>query len=67
MTSPHFGRFGRSDSPAEVRKGRVERRRDRIRTGIQQARSGRHLVPTWLMATILGLVLAGWVALLITK
>ncbi|GID92550.1 hypothetical protein ACFQFC_39845 [Amorphoplanes digitatis] len=39
---------------------RVGRRRDRVHSQVQQARSGRHLVPTWLMATVLGLILLGW-------
>ncbi|MET8150113.1 hypothetical protein ACIBSW_08335 [Actinoplanes sp. NPDC049668] len=44
----------------DVMWARVGRRRDRVYSQVQQARSGRHLVPTWLMATALGLILLGW-------
>lgn len=54
--------------PEEVRRlNRSDRRRERIRRQVQQSRHGRQLVPTWLMATILGLILAGWIYLIITK
>jgi hypothetical protein len=39
---------------------RVDRRRERIRAQVVQARSGKHWMPTWLMATLLGLILLGW-------
>ncbi|GIF15883.1 hypothetical protein [Actinoplanes teichomyceticus] len=64
MTTPAPGRPGPDDN---IRKSRVERRRDRIRRDVQQARTGRHIVPTWLMATVLGLILAGWLYLIITR
>ena len=58
---------GQPDPDARFRRSRVDRRRDRIRKGVQQSRNGRQVVPTWLMATILGLILAGWLYLIITK
>ena len=58
---------GQPDPDARFRRSRVDRRRDRIRKGVQQARHGRQLVPTWAMATILALLLAGWLYLIITK
>jgi hypothetical protein len=48
----------------DVMWGRVERRRERIRTQVEQARSGRHKVPTWVMASLLGLLVAGWLYLI---
>ena len=39
---------------------RVDRRRDRVHAAVTQARSGKHWMPTWLMATLLGLFLLGW-------
>ncbi|WP_436530160.1 hypothetical protein [Actinoplanes sp. HUAS TT8] len=54
--------------PEEVRRlNRADRRRERIRQQVHNARHGRQVVPTWLMATILGLIVAGWLYLIITK
>ncbi|BCY12442.1 hypothetical protein [Actinoplanes sp. L3-i22] len=64
MTSSHPGQ---PDPDARFRKSRYDRRRERIRNQIQQSRHGRHLVPTWAMALLLALFLAGWVYLIITK
>ena len=54
-------------SESDVRWNRLERRKERIRQGVHQARHGKHLVPTWLMAAILGLILAGWLFLIFTS
>ncbi|MEU8243752.1 hypothetical protein AB0C07_36330 [Actinoplanes missouriensis] len=51
----------------EVRWNRIERRRERIYRQIQKDRAGNHKIPTWLYATILGLLLAGWLYLIITS
>jgi hypothetical protein len=51
-------------TPEDVLWGRVERRRERIRAQVRQARHGEHKVPTWLMATVLGLLLLGWLYLI---
>ena len=49
----------------DVLWGRLERRRERIRVQVQRSRhSEHHKVPTWLMATLLGLFLLGWVYLI---
>ncbi|GAA2876487.1 hypothetical protein Acy02nite_06010 [Actinoplanes cyaneus] len=54
--------------PEQIRQlRRPDRRRERIRRQVHQARHGRQIVPTWLMAAILGLILAGWLYLIITK
>jgi hypothetical protein len=43
---------------------RVERKRERIRSQIVRNRKGGHKVPTWVLATILGLILLGWLYLI---
>ncbi|SDS18825.1 hypothetical protein [Actinoplanes derwentensis] len=47
-------------SEYEVRNGRMDRRRERIYQQIQRDRAGGHKVPTWVLAAILVLMLAGW-------
>lgn len=53
-----------ADKPRRTVEGilwaRVDRRRERVHAQVVQARSGNHWVPTWLMATLLGLFLLGW-------
>ncbi|AGZ43539.1 hypothetical protein AFR_26385 [Actinoplanes friuliensis DSM 7358] len=44
--------------------GRVERRREKVRSQVEHARKGNHKIPTWLMAAVLGLVLLGWLYLI---
>jgi hypothetical protein len=61
---------GRVPEPPErtaeqVLRGRVERRRERIRAQIRRDRAGGHRVPTWVLATVLGLLFAGWLYLII--
>jgi len=51
----------------EGRRGRLERRRERIRAEIRRNREGGHRVPTWVLAAILGIVLAGWIYLIATR
>jgi hypothetical protein len=51
----------------EVRWNRIERRRERIYRQIQKDRAGNHKIPTWVYATMLGLLLAGWLYLIITS
>jgi len=45
---------------------RLERRRARIRAEIRRNREGGHKIPTWVLAAVLALVLAGWVWLFLT-
>jgi hypothetical protein len=52
-------------TPEDVLWHRVERRRERVRSQVQRARNGEHKVPTWVLAVVLGLILAGWLYLII--
>ena len=52
-------------SVEDVLWGRIERRKERIRSQVRHARSGDHKVPTWVMATLLGLFLLGWLYLIL--
>ncbi|MBO3739081.1 hypothetical protein J5X75_35945 [Actinoplanes sp. NEAU-H7] len=54
-------------SEHEVRSRRHERRREKIYRDIQRARAGNHRIPTWVLAAVLGLILAGWAYLIITS
>jgi hypothetical protein len=54
-------------TPEQVAWGRLERRRERIRSQIRRNREGGYRVPTWVLAVILGLVLAGWIYLIVTS
>jgi hypothetical protein len=51
----------------DVMWGRVERKRERIRAEIRRNREGGHKVPTWVLAAILALLLAGWLYLIVTS
>jgi hypothetical protein len=53
-------------SAEQVALGRLERRRERIRAEIRRNRAGDNKVPTWVLAAILGLILLGWLYLLVT-
>ncbi|MEV0732450.1 hypothetical protein [Polymorphospora sp. NPDC050346] len=53
------------DNPERVRQGWVNRRREKIAAEIERNRRGDHKVPTWVLATILLLVIAAWAALVI--
>jgi len=57
----------RERSFEEALRRREECRRARIRAGIRRDRDGAHRVPTWVLAAILGLVLAGWLVLIVTR
>jgi hypothetical protein len=45
----------------EVRESWVLRRRRKIREEIERNRRGEYTVPTWLLAVLLVVVVAGWV------
>jgi hypothetical protein len=47
-----------------LRDGRPSRR-ERIRAEIERNRRGEYRVPTWVLALVLGLFVAGWVALVL--
>ena len=53
-------------SVEDVAWGRVRRRRDRIRAEIRRNREAKHRIPTWALAAILGLLLLGWLYLIVT-
>jgi hypothetical protein len=65
MTSPDQPEPERSAE--DVRWSRLNRKRDRIRDEIQRNREGDHKIPTWLLATVLGLILLGWLYLILTS
>ncbi|WP_433292675.1 hypothetical protein ACQP2F_28625 [Actinoplanes sp. CA-030573] len=54
-------------SAEDVAWGRVQRKRERIRAEIARNRRGGHKVPTWVLASILGLFVIGWAVLLLTS
>ena len=54
-------------SVEDVLWGRVRRKRDRIRAEIQRNREGGHKIPTWVLATILGLILLAWLLLILAS
>jgi hypothetical protein len=51
-------------SEHEVRMSRFDRRREKIRREIERDRQGDHRVPTWVLALILVLFVAGWAYLI---
>ncbi|MFI7603115.1 hypothetical protein [Actinoplanes sp. NPDC049681] len=48
----------------DVMWGRVERRREKIRSQVARNRQGGHKIPTWVLAAVLGLLLLGWLYLI---
>lgn len=59
---------GRADGPGRaggVLWGRAARRRERIRAEVARNRAGGHRVPTWALAAVLGVILLGWLYLII--
>ncbi|MCU7726532.1 hypothetical protein ODJ79_22605 [Actinoplanes sp. KI2] len=55
----------RERTAEDVLWGRAQRKRDRIRAEIARNRAGGHKIPTWVLAAILGLVLLGWLVLIV--
>ena len=51
----------------DVLWGRAERKRARIRAEIQRNRAGGHRIPTWVLAVALGVILLGWLILIVTS
>jgi hypothetical protein len=49
----------------QARRNRLDRRRNKIAAEIARNRRGDYRVPTWALATVLGLIIAGWLALII--
>jgi hypothetical protein len=55
------------NTPEQVTWGRLERRRERIRAEIRRNREGGHKIPTWVLAAVLGLFVAGWIWLIASR
>ncbi|RZU48526.1 hypothetical protein EV385_0243 [Krasilnikovia cinnamomea] len=51
----------------DVLWSRVRRRQEKIRAEVQRNRAGGHRIPTWVLATLLGLLLLGWLYLIVTR
>jgi len=51
--------------PGGLLGGRAMRRRERIRAEVARNRAGGHLVPTWVLAAVLALILLGWAYLIV--
>jgi hypothetical protein len=64
MTSPN-PKPGPDDETDLRPASRLERRRNKIVEEIQANRRGEFTVPTWVLAAILLLLLAGWAAIII--
>jgi hypothetical protein len=65
---PHPSPAQKRERTAEdVMWGRVERKRERIRTEIMRNRAGGHRIPTWVLAVVLGLLVIGWAYLIFTN
>ena len=64
MTSPN-PKPGQDDETDLRPASRLERRRNKIVEEIQANRRGEFKVPTWVLAAILLLLLAGWAAIII--
>jgi hypothetical protein len=56
----------RERTAEDVRWSRVQRKRDRIHAELARNRSGAYRMPTWVLAALLGLVLLGWLLLVVT-
>jgi hypothetical protein len=66
MTTPEKNE-PRERTVEDVLRGRIDRRRERIRSQVQRNRQGNHKIPTWVLAVLLGLLLAGWLYLIVTS
>jgi hypothetical protein len=53
-------------SAEDVAWRRVQRRRDRIRAEVRRNRAKDHRIPTWVLAVVLGLILLGWLYLMVS-
>jgi hypothetical protein len=51
----------------DVARGRLHRRRERIRAEIRHNRAGGHRVPTWVLAAVLVMFLLGWLYLIVSS
>jgi hypothetical protein len=73
MTSPDPAAPGAAPDPAPdaergpdaVRQNWMERRRQKVVAEIERNRRGEYVVPTWVLAAALVLLVAGWLALVL--
>jgi hypothetical protein len=54
-----------SESPPPEHRTWAQRRRDKVVEEIARNRRGEYTVPTWVLATILGVIVVGWVAVVV--
>lgn len=66
MTHPPGPPPPRERTVEDVIRRRLERRRERVRAQLQRDRQGGHKIPTWVLAVLLALILAGWIYLIVT-
>jgi hypothetical protein len=57
--------FRRPERPEDVKLSRLERRRQKIRDELERNRRGDYVVPTWVLALALVLLVAGWLAVVL--
>ena len=55
----------RGHGPDDVRPGWLQRRRDKVVAEIERNRRGEYVVPTWVLAAALVLLVAGWLTLVL--
>ena len=67
MTHPTPDQPEPERTPQDVLWGRAERKRARIRAEIQRNRAGGHRIPTWVLAVALGVILLGWLILIVAS
>ena len=56
---------GRAYTPRQTREAWLVRRQRKIKEEIDRNRRGEYRVPTWVLATILVAILAGWAAIIL--
>lgn len=54
-------------SQEQVRLNWMQRRREKIYQEIQANRRGEYTVPTWVLAVILVLIVAGWIGFIVVS
>jgi hypothetical protein len=49
----------------EARRARAQRRRERVQADMRRNRDGDHRIPTWVLAVVAGVILAGFVYVIV--
>jgi hypothetical protein len=57
--------FDPFETHEQARSNWLQRRRDKAVEEILANRRGEYTVPTWVLAALLGLIVAGWIALIL--